>query len=71
MSNDSGKRKLSNLGPPEGKRLIKKKQRADFQSQLRFSKNKLYIHLENFISFSVIYRFRGLRRISNEIQSDN
>ena len=61
---------MSNLGLPEGKLLIKNNAPI-YDHNLRYSKNKLYIHLENFISFSVIHRFRGLRRISNEIQSDN
>ena len=34
-------------------------------------KNWLRYHLENFISFPLIYRFAGIRRVLTELEADN
>ena len=42
-----------------------------FVYEIRLVKNLFRDHLENFISFPLIYRFAGIRRVLTEIEADN
>ena len=61
---------LRDLGPPEAKAFDRK-----FSSCIRLwnttIKNWSRHHLENFISFPLIYKFVGIRRVLTELEADN
>ena len=61
---------LRDLGPPEAKAFDR-----EYSSCIRLwnttMKNWLRHHLENFISFPLIYRFAGIRRVLIELEADN
>ena len=61
---------LQDLGPPEEKTFDLK-----YSSCIRLwnttIKNWFHRHLENFISFPLIYRFAGIRRVLTELEADH
>ena len=61
---------LQDLEPPEAKAFDRK-----YSSCIRLwnktIKNFFRYHLENFISFPLIYRFPGIRRVLTELEADD
>ena len=59
---------LQHLEPPEAKAFDRK-----YSSCIRLwntiMKNWFHHHLENFISFPLIYRFAGIRRVFTELEA--
>ena len=45
--------------------------RSEIQLLYSFMKNWFRHHLDNFISFPLIYRFAGIRRVLTELEADN
>ena len=70
MTSGGGNWILRDLGPPEAKAFDRK-----YSSCIRFwnttTKNWFRYHLGNFISFPLIYRFAGIRRVLTELEADN
>ena len=70
MTSGGGNWILRDLGPPEAKAFNRK-----YSSCIRLwntaMKNKFRHHLENFISFPLIYRFASIRRVLTDLEADN
>ena len=70
VTSGSGNWILRDLGPPEAKAFDRK-----YSSCIRLwnttMKNWFRYHLDNFISFPLIYRFVGIRRVLTELEADN
>ena len=70
VTSGSGNWILRDLEPPEAKAFNRK-----YSSCIRLwntiMKKWFRHHLENFISFPLIYRFAGIRRVLTELEADN
>ena len=61
---------LQDLGPLEAK-AFDRKYSSCIRLRITTVKNRFRHHLENFISFPLIYRFAGIRRVLTELEADH